>query len=110
MPALRNLNISGCKVRGDEAHQLGKGLARNGTLERLLIDKIALNVQQLIAGERLNMSGIDFSEVDAALMAQLLVHNTQLRCADMSGSKPLQREMKLLSDALVRCSLPLQAR
>ena len=38
-------------------------------------------MQQLLCSERLNLNGLDFSEIDAALMAQLLVHNATLTCA-----------------------------
>ena len=41
------------QVREDDAHLLGKALARNATLERLLVDKTALSVQHLLSGERL---------------------------------------------------------
>jgi hypothetical protein len=53
--ALRSLNVSGCKVREDDAHHLGKGLVRNRSLERLVLDKTALMVQQLARGERVRV-------------------------------------------------------
>ena len=66
---LRSLTITGCRVQEDEALDLGKALSKNGTLERLLADRTPLAVQQLLCGERLNLNGLDFSEVDASLMA-----------------------------------------
>lgn len=165
--ALRSLNVSGCKVREDDAHHLGKGLVRNRSLERLVLDKTALMVQQvrragqtarptnakgvwrdtvqscwsprtagdasalapegglltreiasrllrslplwqLARGERLSLNAVDFSEVDATLMGQLLLQNFSLSCMDLGGSKPLQKEIKVLSDAFVRCRFPLR--
>ena len=105
---LRSLTITGCRVQEDEALDLGKAISKNSTLERLLADRTPLAVQQLLCGERLNLNGLDFSEIDAALMAQLLVHNATLTCADLGGSKPLAREIKVLSDAFARCHFPLR--
>ena len=76
-------------MQEDEALDLGKALSKNHTLERLLADRTPLAVQQLLCGERLNLNGLEFSEVDASLMAQLLVHNTTLTCADLGGEKQL---------------------
>lgn len=95
-------------MRDDDAHHLGKSLSRNRSLERLLIDRTTLMVQQLARGERLSLNGVDFSEVDATLMAQLLQQNLVLSCIDLSGSKSLQRETKVLSDAFSRCKFPLR--
>ena len=105
---LRSLTITGCRVQEDEALDLGKALSKNDTLERLLADRTPLAVQQLLCGERLNLNGLDFSEVDASLMAQLLVHNATLTCADLGGAKPLAREIKILSDSFARCRFQLQ--
>jgi hypothetical protein len=40
-------------------------------------------------------------------MAQLLLHNTTLTCADLGGGKALAREIKILSDAFSRCRFQL---
>ena len=95
--ALKSLNLSGCKIRDDDAHLLGKGLARNRSLERLVLEKTPLMVQQLARGERLSLHAIDFSEVDATLMAQLLQQDLALTCIDLGGTKPLPKEIKVLS-------------
>ena len=105
---LRSLTITGCRVQEEEALDLGRALSKNHTLERLLADRTPLAVQQLLCGERLNLNGLDFSEVDASLMAQLLVHNTTLTCADLGGAKQLTREIKILSDAFSRCRFQLR--
>ena len=107
---LRSLTITGCRVQEDEALDLGKALSKNHTLERLLADRTPLAVQQLLCGERLNLNGLEFSEVDASLMAQLLVHNTTLTCADLGGAKQLTREIKILSDAFSRCRFQVRVR
>ena len=106
--SLRQLSIGGCKVQDDEAHDLGKGLCHNTTLERLVVDRTALAVQTLSSGERLALAGVDFSEVDATVMAQLLLHNTRLTSVDVSGTRALPRELKILSDAFARCRFPLR--
>jgi hypothetical protein len=100
--SLKSLNISGCKIREDDAHHLGKGLSRNRTLEKLVLDKTPLMVQQLLRGERLSLHSVDFSEVDATLMAQLLQQDLALTCIDLGGAKPLPKEIKVLSDAFAR--------
>ena len=43
------------------------------------------------------MSGGEFSEVDATLMVQLLMYNTTMTSIDLSGSRPLAREIKVRS-------------
>ena len=84
-------------MQEDEALDLGKALSKNHTLERLLADRTPLAVQQLLCGERLNLNGLEFSEVDASLMAQLLVHNTTLTCADLGGAKQLTNPNRTLT-------------
>ena len=79
-----------------------------GCLERLVLDKTPLMVQQLARGERLALNAVDFSEVDATLMAQLLLQSLTLTCIDLGGSKPLPKEIKVLSDAFARCRFPLR--
>ena len=92
----RQLSIGGCKVQDDEAHDLGKGLCHNTTLERLVVDRTALAVQTLSGGERLALAGVDFSEVDATVMAQLLLHNTRLTSVDVSGTRAAARAQDLV--------------
>ena len=41
-------------------------------------------------------------------MAQLLLHNTRLTSVDVSGTRALPRELKILSDAFARCRFPLR--
>ena len=96
---LRSLSVTGCRLRDDDAHMMGKALSRNLTLERLVVDKTALMVQQLSKGERLSLNAVDFSEIDATLMAQLLLHNAVLTSIDLGGTKPLAREIKVGSPA-----------
>jgi hypothetical protein len=60
------------------------------------------------AFEQLSLNAVDFSEVDATLMGQLLLQNFCLGCIDLGGSKPLPKEIKVLSDAFVRCRFPLR--
>ncbi len=91
--------MTGCRLRDDDAHMMGKALSRNLTLERLVVDKTALMVQQLSKGERLSLNAVDFSEIDATLMAQLLLHNAVLTSIDLGGTKPLAREIKVGSAA-----------
>ena len=56
----------------------------------------------------LDVDGETFSEHDAELMVQLLLHNTTLTRMDLSGTRPLPREIKILSDAFARCRFPLR--
>ncbi len=56
---------------------------------------MTLEPQQLLSGERLDVSGDEFSEIDATLMVQLLLYNCTLRTIDLSGTKPLARELKV---------------
>ena len=103
-PALRGVDICASAVTGS-----GKTAAFIlPALERLVLDKTALMVQQLARGERLSLNAVDFSEVDATLMGQLLLQNFALGCIDLGGSKPLPKEIKVLSDAFARCRFPLR--
>ena len=104
---LISLNISGCRLRDDDAHLMGAGLACNSSLERLVVDRTALSVQQMARSQRLSLSGVDFSDVDATLMSQLLLQNTVLASIDLCGTKPLAREIKVLSDTFPEPSLNL---
>ena len=51
------------------AHEARLAVEQQCVLERLLADRTPLAVQQLLCGERLNLNGLEFSEVDASLMA-----------------------------------------
>ena len=67
-----------------------------------------LEPQSLLRGEVLDVDGETFSEHDAELMVQLLLHNTTLTRMNLSGTRPLPREIKILSDAFARCRFPLR--
>jgi hypothetical protein len=77
-------------------------------LRVLKADKMALEPQTLLRGDTLDVEGEVFSELDATLMVQLLLHNTTLTRIDLSGTRPLPREIKLLSDGFGRCKFPLR--
>lgn len=106
---LRDLDMTGSGMLEEEAFALGRGLVRNnGSLRVLKVDKLVLEPPNLLRGESLDVDGEIFSELDAVLMVQLLLHNTTLTRMDLSGTRPLPREIKILSDALGRCKFPLR--
>ena len=59
-------------------------------------------------GDALDVEGETFSELDARLMVQLLQCNARLTRVDLSGTRPLPREIRVLADGLGRVErLPL---
>ena len=106
--SLRDLDITGSMMLEEEAHALGRGLQRNGSLRVLKADKMVLEPQALLRGDTLDVEGEVFSELDAMLMVQLLLHNSNMTRIDLSGTRPLPREIKLLSDGFGRCKFPLR--
>ena len=106
--SLRDLDITGSGMQEEEAHALGRGLQKNSSLRVLKADRMVLEPQALLRGDTLDVEGEVFSELDAMLMVQLLVHNTNLTRIDLSGTRPLPREIKLLSDGFARCKFPLR--
>ena len=104
---LRELELAGCRLRrGHEATRaLGRALASNGELRRLRVDRAHIEVGRVLRGDALDLAGRDFSEVDAALIAPLLLHNRSITRIDLSGDAHATAAVRALADAFAAAGL-----